>query len=111
MTPSSEASPFLLGDRDAIRTVIERVRQHRLRLNWSQSEMARRAGLSRIGYQNFENGYGNITITNLARILGVLGLTHNLAELVPPVTAQPTLADLNAPTRLRARSVTRKKIP
>lgn len=93
------------SDREAVRTLLEHVRQHRLKRNWSQVEMARRAGLSRPAYQNFENGYGNITLANLARILGVLGLTNNLAQLVPAVMDEPTFASLTKPTRLRARAI------
>ncbi|OHE89453.1 MAG: hypothetical protein A3G75_16015 [Verrucomicrobia bacterium RIFCSPLOWO2_12_FULL_64_8] len=66
--------------------------------------MARRVGLSRAAYQDFENGYSNITLANLARVLGVLGLTNNLAQLVPPVVEEPTLASLTKPPRLRART-------
>ena len=91
------------GDREAIRTMLTRVRQHRLKHNWTQAEMAKRAGISRPAYQNFENGYGNIRVANLAKILGVLGLTNNLAQMVPPVTAEPTLSELMKPTRQRAR--------
>lgn len=104
---NSPASPLVQTDREAIRTLIERVRQHRLRHNWTQIEMARRAGLSRPAYQNFENGYGNITLANLVRVLGVLGLTNNLAQLVPPTTDELTLASLTKPVRLRARATTK----
>jgi transcriptional regulator with XRE-family HTH domain len=103
---SGEYSAALVQtDREAVRTLIERVRQHRLKHNWSQAEMARRAGLSRPAYQNFENGYGNITLSNLVRVLGVLGLTGNLAQLVPAVTEEPTLSTLLKPVRLRARAI------
>lgn len=102
--PNTPSTPLVQTDREAVRTLLERVRQHRLKRNWTQVEMARRAGLSRPAYQNFENGYGNITLANLVRVLGVLGLTNNLAQLVPPVTEEPTLASLTKPTRLRARA-------
>ena len=82
--------------------MLTRVRQHRLKHNWTQAELAKRAGISRPAYQNFENGYGNITLANLAKILGVLGLTNNLAQMVPPVAAEPTLAELMKPARQRA---------
>lgn len=91
-------------DREAVRTLLDRIRQHRLKHNWSQAEMARRSGLSRPAYQNFENGYGNITLSNLVRVLGVLGMTNQLAQLVPPVMDEPTLATLLKPVRLRARA-------
>lgn len=101
---SSVSSDNLVqSDREAVRLFLERLRQHRLKLNWSQAELARRAGLSRPAYQNFENGYGNITLRNLLKILGVLGLTNQFAQLIPPVTDEPTLASLTRPTRQRAR--------
>ena len=97
-------TPFVQGDREAVRVLLTRVRQHRLKHNWSQAEMARRAGLSRTAYQDFENGYGNITLANLARVLGVLGLTNQLAQLVPPVAEEPSLAALLKAPRQRARA-------
>ncbi|MDQ5979784.1 MAG: hypothetical protein QG602_2759 [Verrucomicrobiota bacterium] len=104
MTVSSEDSlkPNLQPDRKVVRTMLERVRQHRLRRNWSQEEMAARTGLSRLAYLNFENGYGNITLANLVRVLGVLGLTNNLMLLIPPVTEEPTLEKLLEPAKLRS---------
>lgn len=96
------STTLLQSDRKVVRTLLERVRQHRLHHNWSQSEMASRAGLSRLAYLNFENGYGNIKLANLVRVLGVLGLTENLLLLVPPVSAEPTLEQLLAPVKVRA---------
>lgn len=98
------SSTLVQSDREAVRLLLTRVREHRLKHNWSQVEMARRAGLSRPAYQNFENGYGNITLSNLARILGVLGFTNNLAQLVPPVAEEQTLDSLLRAPRLRARA-------
>ncbi len=98
------SSTLVQSDREAVRLLLSRVREHRLKHNWSQVEMARRAGLSRPAYQNFENGYGNITLSNLARILGVLGFTNNLAQLVPPVAEEQTLDSLLRAPRLRARA-------
>jgi DNA-binding XRE family transcriptional regulator len=106
---------------DAVRVLLERLRQHRLKRNWSQAEMARRAHLSRAAYQNFENGHGNITLRNLMKILWVLGLTHHLAQMVPPVQASALAAvqaDATAaepapsPTKPpRQRSYTRRSLP
>jgi transcriptional regulator with XRE-family HTH domain len=109
VNPANNPTPLVQTDREAVRTLLEHVRQHRLKNNWSQEEMARRAGLSRPAYQNFENGYGNITLANLVRVLGVLGLTNNLAQLVPAVTEEPTFASLTKPTRLRARTIGKPK--
>ncbi len=111
LTKADSQAPLMPADRAVVRTLLERVRQHRLKHNWSQAEMARRAGLSRPAYQNFENGYGNITLANLVRILGVLGLTNNLAQLVPALTEEPSFASLTQPVRLRARAVGKPKSP
>jgi transcriptional regulator with XRE-family HTH domain len=94
---------------DAVRTLLERLRQHRLKRNWSQAEMARRAHLSRAAYQNFETGHGNITLRNLMKVLWVLGLTNHLAQMVPPVPAEPVFLPLAKPARQR--SYTRRKAP
>ena len=100
---SASTEPRLQSDREAVRLFLDGLRQHRLKQNWSQVETARRAGLSRPAYQNFENGYGNITLRNLLKILGVLGLTERFAQMIPPVTEEPTLAALSKPVRQRAR--------
>lgn len=87
-----------------VRGLLERVRAHRLRLNWSQAELARRAGISVQSYQNFETGHGNITLANLLRILGVLGLASRFALLVPEPEEERTLKDVSRPPRQRARA-------
>ena len=93
---------------DAVRTLVARLRQHRLKRNWSQEDMARRAHLSRAAYQNFELGHGNITLRNLMKILWVLGLAHYLAQMVPPVPAEPSPTPLAKPARQR--SSTRRRV-
>ncbi len=99
-----EPSPPVQTGRETVRLLLAHVRQHRLNRNWSQAEIARRACLSRSAYQNFENGCGNLTLANLVGILDVLGLAENLAQLVPPVTAEATPAAPPRLPRLRARS-------
>jgi transcriptional regulator with XRE-family HTH domain len=56
---------------------LERIRAAR---NFSQSELARRAGLPRSTVSHVESGQGNPSLQNLARIAGVLGV--GLDELV-----------------------------
>ena len=110
MESFTDSPAFLaLTDRQAHEPLINRVRSHRLHRNWTQVEMARRCGLAVATYQNFEKGSGNLTLFNLTRVLGILGFTANLAELVPPVLAEPTLASLMQPVRQRARVRAPKK--
>lgn len=93
---------ILRGDREVIRSLVERVRLQRLARNWSQAELARRIGLSRRAYQDFETGYGNLKLTNLVKLLGVLGVSGELAEVVPVPSLEPKVEELLQPTRQRA---------
>lgn len=92
------------GERVVVRTLLARLRAQRLRRNWTQAEIARRAGISVQSYQNFETGYGNITLANLLRILGILGLADRLSLLVPELEEERTLRDVSRPARQRARA-------
>ena len=93
-----------VGERIVVRTLLARLRAHRLRRNWTQAELARRAGISVQSYQNFETGYGNITLANLLRILGIFGFTDRLSLLVPEIEEERTLRDVIQPARQRARA-------
>ena len=93
------------GDRTAVRQLLQRLREHRFRRNWTQAELASRAGMGRTAYQDFENGYGNITLANLVRVLGVLGFSAGLAELIPPLEEERTLATAGRAPRRRARTL------
>ena len=103
MEPTSNAAESRAGERAVVRGFLTRLRAHRLRRNWSQAELARRAGISVQSYQNFETGHGNITLAHLLRILGVLGLAHRFALLVPELEEERTLKDVSRPPRQRAR--------
>jgi transcriptional regulator with XRE-family HTH domain len=92
------------GERTLVRSLLARMRAQRLRRNWTQAELARRAGISVQSYQNFETGYGNITLAHLLRILGVFGLADRLALLVPEPEEERTLSEVNRQPRLRARA-------
>jgi transcriptional regulator with XRE-family HTH domain len=97
----SSASPTL-SEREAVRVFLRRLKEHRLARNWSQTEIAARAGLTRTGYQNLELGLSKPTLLTVVRILGVLGYLDRLAELVPPAEVPRTLESLSKPSRMRA---------
>jgi transcriptional regulator with XRE-family HTH domain len=98
------ASSSRTGERLVVRTLLARLRAQRLRRNWTQAELARRAGISVQSYQNFETGYGNITLANLLRILGILGFADRLALLVPELEEERTLRNVSRRPRQRARA-------
>jgi transcriptional regulator with XRE-family HTH domain len=111
MKEPKAAAPAHAGERLVVRTLLTRLRAHRLRRNWTQSELARRAGISVQSYQNFETGYGNITLANLLRILGILGFADRLTLLVPELEEERTLRDVDRAPRQRARAKTSRTIP
>jgi transcriptional regulator with XRE-family HTH domain len=92
------------GERAVVRGLLTRLRTRRLRHNWSQAELARRAGISVQSYQKFETGYGNVTLAHFLRILGVFGLASRFDLLVPELDEERTLKDMNRPARQRARA-------
>lgn len=102
-TPSKSPESHA-GERALVRGLLERLRAHRLGRNWSQAELARRAGISVQSYQNFETGHGNITLAHLLRILGVFGLSSRFALLVPEPEEERTLKEVGRPPRQRARA-------
>jgi transcriptional regulator with XRE-family HTH domain len=106
--PVSRLSPAS-GDRSAVRQMLARIREQRLARNWTQTEMAHRCGLSRASYQNLEGGFGNITLANLVRVLGILGLASRLADLVPPVEDPRTLESAYQAPRQRAHHAASRK--
>ena len=84
-TPLS-ATPFASLARrtpvDVRLLLAQRIREHRIAREWTQREMAARAGMAFETYRVFERG-GRISFDRFLRILDVLGLLDQV-ELVPP---------------------------
>jgi transcriptional regulator with XRE-family HTH domain len=92
------------SEKAAARSLLDRIKAQRLARNWTQQEMAKRSGISFAAYKNFEQGFGNITLLNLLKVLGILNCLDRLAELVPlPIPMEEeTLETLERPPRYRA---------
>ena len=91
----------------------KRLKQHRLRRNLNQSELAERAGLARRTITSVENGNG-CTLGTLIRLLRALQIEEALETLVKPLPLSPNAIRqaqiLAEPTRKYA-SKPRKKKP
>jgi len=91
----------------------KRLKQHRLRRNLNQSELAERAGLARRTITSVENGNG-CTLGTLIRLVRALKIEHALDELLKPLPLSPNAIRqaqiLAEPTRKYA-SKPRKKPP
>ena len=77
--------------------VVGSVRQQRLRLGWTQRDVAARAEMSRSTYARFERSVA-ITLPQLARVLDVLGLALTVA---PTTTGAAPIPEAGA-TRIRS---------
>lgn len=81
-----------------------RVRTLRLQLNWSQDELARRAGLRPATYRLFEQT-GRVALLRLLRVLAVLGRLGDADQLGALGDAPSSLAEIGGPKRQRGRRI------
>jgi transcriptional regulator with XRE-family HTH domain len=79
----------------------QRVRLRRLRRGWTQTEIARRAGVNQSTYVVFER-YGRVSFLRLLKILDVLGLLEEVDRVGRSEDLSTmTLDDLVKPERKR----------
>lgn len=77
-----------MTDSAALATLGERIARHRLDHNRTQAELAREAGVSKRTLIRLELGEST-QLTNLVRVLRVLGLLANLDAFVPAPAPSP----------------------
>jgi transcriptional regulator with XRE-family HTH domain len=81
----------------------EHIRAARLRRNFSQEELAYRAGVSRTAIRGLEGGKGS-TVQTLVRVIKAMEMTEWLSTLQPRVSISPMqMLKLKTP-RQRARA-------
>ena len=81
----------------------KRIKATRLRKNFTQTEVAERAGISVFTVSQMENGK-NTSLYSLVAVLRVLRLLENINDLVPEVAVSPVeLLKNNKKKRIRAR--------
>lgn len=80
----------------------ERLKQARLNANWSQQQLAEKAGLSRSAITNAEQGKAHLE--SFVAILQALSLIENLDVMLPAQRISPLqLIELSGKQRQRAR--------
>jgi transcriptional regulator with XRE-family HTH domain len=92
---------LLPDDVDVMATLGRRLRAARLRRNWSQADMAQRAGVTRKTYAALETGDSGVSVGCLLKILSILGYPERLGSIVD---ADPIGADLELETGRRRSS-------
>jgi transcriptional regulator with XRE-family HTH domain len=95
--------PYRLTDKAILIELGARLRITRLNENITQGDLARRAGVGKSAVRAAEKG-GNLTLTNLLRILRALQKLEQIDLLLPETGPSPlVMAKLNGNQRLRAR--------
>lgn len=85
-----------------------RVKNYRLDMNLSQTEFAKKAGISVRSIINFESGL-DVKLSNFIKILKALELSDNLEVLVPDVSKRPS-SYIKEKQKQRVRKVSDKKV-
>src|SRR3954467_11485256 len=82
----------ILGKMLTIADLSQEIVQRRKLQSLSQSELARRAGISRATLEALENGrHGELGFSKVSKLLSALGMELRIQEEAPP---RPTLEDL-----------------
>lgn len=104
--PRSSKSHALLSDAalGSLRSLGERLREARLRRNWTQALAAEKAGLSASSVKKVEGGSAHITIAAYLALLDIYGLPGVFDKLLVP--GDDTLGEAlsRAGARQRART-------
>ncbi len=99
------------ADGEVLAELGRRLARSRLDRNWTQTELAQEAGVSRSTVRRLEAGEST-QLTNLVRILRALGLLANLDALVPAPEVRPLqMLEREGRRRQRATGGRRKSTP
>ena len=86
-----------------------RLKEYRLRKNYTQSEVAVKAGISVLSVQNLEKGR-SVSLSTFMSVLRVLKILMNVENLIPELPISPVeLLKLKGKTRMRAKKSTVKQ--
>ena len=101
---------YSMSDPAVMAELGKRLKEYRLRKNYTQQELAFNAGLSVLSVRNIENGCA-VSLSTLIPVLRRLNLLGNLGSLIPEPPISPVeLLKLKGKTRRRAKKpVTKPK--
>lgn len=74
---------------DYMELIRTNLKLYRINGSMTQNELANRSGVSARSITRFENG-GDINLSNLIKLMEALGLSQNLALLVPDQAHRPS---------------------
>lgn len=102
---------YAMSDAAILKQLAEFVRQSRLKKNYTQNELAERAGIHRVSISEFENGDRNISLLMFIEMLRALNELELLETFKVQVSISPLqMAKLEAQKRQRASGKHKKTI-
>lgn len=108
MTTNQYISNYqLLTDEAVMKELGEKIKQTRLKLNMTQTEMAKECGIAKRTLERFEHG-ASVQLTNFIRILRIIGQIEPLLTMIPEPTESP-MAMLLKEDQTRYRASGKKK--
>lgn len=96
-----------MTDAAVLAAIGERLARHRLQQNLTQAQLAKEAGVSKRTLIRLESGESS-QVTNLIRVVRVLGLLGNLDAFIPPPVPSP-IEQLRSKAKERRRASPRTK--
>ncbi len=97
------------SDQEWQRALGQRLQQHRLNANLSQTELAEATGVARKTITNVETGHGGTLLTIIALLRG-LGLQRQLDTFIPAPGPSP-IQLVKLAGKQRRRATGRRKVP
>ncbi len=94
---------YAMSDPAIMAEIGKRLKETRLRKNYTQRELALKAGLSVLSVQNLEKGC-SVSLSTLILVLRMLNILPNLETLIPPPPVSPVeLLKLKGKSRFRVK--------
>lgn len=95
------------NEKNIMKELGERIRQHRIALNYTQEEFAKRCGISESTEKRIENGEDS-KISNIIKIMMQFGIVENFNVLIPE--QQPSFKALFEEKPIRKRATPKKNV-
>ena len=90
------------SNEEVLRELGKRIREVRIDMDMTQSEAAKKAGVTAKTISRIENGE-DLSVSTMLNVLRALGLAQNMDALIPEPTARPSRLMANEKERLRVR--------
>ena len=96
------------SNEEVLRELGKRIREVRIDMAMTQSEAAKKAGVTAKTISRIENGE-DLAVSTMLNVLRALGLVQNIDALIPESTARPSVLIANEKERLRVRKKASQK--